>query len=1496
MSFLWGKNKKGGPPGALPPATRDISSSHGISAGSDARGPLASGGPGPREGPMERRATVGNSQNPNGPLNASTSSMAPELGPGTNLIRARERAESDATSFQPRPGTSSGKIAPAPIDSPYPWSERRLQFSTNLSPFPRYGAAVNATASRWIYIMGGLVNSQTVKGDLWMIDLTNGAMACYPVNTVAEGPGPRVGHASLLVGNAFIVFGGDTKLEDGDVLDDTLYLLNTSSKQWARASPSGTRPSGRYGHTLNIVGSKIYIYGGQVEGFFFNDLVAFDLNTLQVAGNRWEILIQNEPTSPNLPAPRTNHSVISWQDRLYLFGGTDGTRWFNDVWTYDPATNLWTELDCIGYIPSAREGHSAALVNDVMYIFGGRVQDGTDLGDLVAFKISTRRWYMFQNMGMSPSPRSGHSMTAFGNHIIVLAGEPSSAPRDPAELSQAYILDTTKIRYPTSEPAPGPQQINATPAPGQAQLQSQVAQIPSGAMRKFSNDSGASAMAGSKPRSVATLGSAPESRSESPLQNGNKQPVAGARSIGTTTPVSLQPKIAAHNKIQDASALRAKTPSRSGTNAQYERDTISPTNTSGMQSEPQVNGTYAVQQPQSKSASSVPSRTGSRQQPTSIDSDNRDTPRASVDTPATNYSREIEPQVDSGIGSSPAIAQQNEELAKELEAAKSRNAWYASELALARKAGYQPNSSGNPILDQQAAEVFGDDDRPLIEALLKMKAELTRVQGSIDSQSGATATRIAEIEKQRDVAISEAAYAKAKLAAHGGSSSQIGTPQPDTLRGSISPENDRSNDMSRRLAHSLNNHKELNSKIESLATELESERRARAMAEDTADAAEQRISDLDAYKQRTAGELESLRAELHEVQKAARQEAANAAEAIAAHKLLEADKNELTVKHSRAIEDSQGHTTILDSLRQAVTASTEKADHLERKLDEERQLRTETEQKFAAFKVEHEQRSGELEGLSRRLEDAESLAQRHAEEARTHREAVLSGLGAVASRSMDDSSASDSRVEILTQQLESANVMARQNQDAADLAAERLRRAEERIAGLEAYQEQTTRENLTIRKQAQLAMKELQLSHADKSEAQQRLERSLLDSNALEVQLKTLKHLLDERGINAADVRRSRVLESPSSRYGTPDLNRIRELEQQLDDSVKAHDEMRQVFETREQEVAREWEEKLAALSSDHQGTIKYVRGLEKIFNKMKAEVQRYKSVNAELEKELEATKGGAVSRSVDGASGAEWEKERNSMRKQMTEMEDSVKTSMVALESQISGLKKSLAETEADREQLRKAHSEHEVQINQLHSTARGEIENMQREKQLLEARAIDAERKVQMFLDQFETSVDNYRRLSRLEQQMPRATGSMSGPGGDADSIYSTTTAEEDEAEDTETEESGKPKTGAAGKKSRDRTSMALDSLTTELESLRSKWETTRGNYKLNDKFEFEKPSAPGSASFPSWARAMDTDTESIESQESAERLIQTPNKKPSSSSSQPLAPKSIPTATHT
>ena len=128
---------------------------------------------------------------------------------------------------------------PPPDMSLYPWAQRTLTFpAANNNIFPRYGAAINAVASPKgeIYMMGGLINGSMVKGDLWTIEATSSIVTCNPVPTMAEGPGPRVGHAALLVGNAFIVFGGDTKVDELDVLDDTLYLLNTCKSRRLKQS------------------------------------------------------------------------------------------------------------------------------------------------------------------------------------------------------------------------------------------------------------------------------------------------------------------------------------------------------------------------------------------------------------------------------------------------------------------------------------------------------------------------------------------------------------------------------------------------------------------------------------------------------------------------------------------------------------------------------------------------------------------------------------------------------------------------------------------------------------------------------------------------------------------------------------------------------------------------------------------------------------------------------------------------------------------------------------------------------------------------------------------------------------------------------------------------------------------------------------------------------------------------------------------------------------
>jgi len=71
------------------------------------------------------------------------------------------------------------------------------------------------------------------------------------------------------------------------------------------------------------------------------------------------------------------------------FGGYGGTHRFNDTWSFNILTRKWTELQCTGSIPSPRAGHTAVLIDDFMYVFGGRAEDETCLDDLTALNLSS---------------------------------------------------------------------------------------------------------------------------------------------------------------------------------------------------------------------------------------------------------------------------------------------------------------------------------------------------------------------------------------------------------------------------------------------------------------------------------------------------------------------------------------------------------------------------------------------------------------------------------------------------------------------------------------------------------------------------------------------------------------------------------------------------------------------------------------------------------------------------------------------------------------------------------------------------------------------------------------------------------------------------------------------------------------------------------------------------------------------------------------------------
>lgn len=1212
----------------------------------------------------------------------------------------------------------------------------------------------------------------------------------------------------------------------------------------------------------------------------------------------------------------------------YRFGGTNGTQWFNDVWSYDPRQVAWTQLDCIGFIPVPREGHSAALVNDVMYIFGGRTEEGTDLGDLAAFRITSKRWYTFQNMGPSPSPRSGHSMTAFGKQIVVLAGEPSSTGRDVGELSLVYILDTSKIRYQTNEPpiqpTPAGDRVQGNRRPsGERGAVSQIRGPPrdgssgsgDGLGRKFS---GSREIVSLEANRSGGLGGPGGRSQDTNLVNGPLGPGPGSRlpraSIAQAPsgppPPQQAPPPRVNGIVPSLNGPRSRTPigdnrgfgppmdSIRGTSLDRENVTPIASSTAGEGPKPApsiralspvVNGRHAPNQQHTQQTPSLDTtiregdppqhanddhpRSRSRETQQRLTDENNDSSRSMVQhqRPSPDPYKDAEvplPAKDVATRSASPTAQklaettaQHAALLKEFEAAKNRNAWYASELALARKAGYPPNSSPSPPLDEQSASLFRDEDKSLVEALITMRARLAEVQGSVDSRVVAAAQEVAEIEQQRDVAIREAVYAKAKLAAHCGSHS--GTPVSESMSREVSHD-DRSNDIGRKLATALATQSELRSTITSMTAELEAERRARELAEGTAEAAQKRAAEFD--QSRNPGEMESLRMELHEVGKGARDAAAQKTEAQAKAQMLELDKEDLTRQLEAASEDKNQHATIFVSLREAVGVLEDKASHLEHKLEEERAQREAVSQKLLQLRGEHEERTSELESTARKLRDAEEIADAHAKEARTHRQVVLAGLDKINTGNTGERAAlpADERVSILRQQVDDAHALVRKNQEGADDAAEKLRRAEERIAGLEVYQEQSSRENLTTRKQLQDAGRESQLIQTKHDALQQRLESQKRDASALTVQHNTLKELLAERGV--PELGRARNLDGPASHLDASDQTRLRELEQQLDLSQKEHEETKASFELREQEAERVFRDKLEQLEQDYESAVHYVKGTEKMLKRLKDELTKYKNQNARLQGEA----GGAHhhhsrSRSIESDATAGWEQERQSLRREINEMQESVKESVSQLERQRQDIQAELYTAREDRDQYRDLNEQIQQQLAQNAQRARAEMDQLKSENSMLESRALDAEQRVTLLLDQVNTSVGNYRRQSQQMNTNGLHLRNVSSTSA-ASAVPVTATARGIHSQNTSisTDPSFSGPAPEPISPTNNRNSLALDSLASELESLRTHWEGTHRNYRNSNQFDFERsPVTPGNAggdgmseSLASWRKRLDAE----------------------------------------
>jgi host cell factor len=164
-----------------------------------------------------------------------------------------------------------------------------------------------------------------------------------------------------------------------------LYELSISNWEWKKLNPSvkngHSLPSPRLGHSFTQIDNKIYLFGGLENESkdpkdnvpkYLNDLYILEPNT---SGDfSWHM----PQTFGQPPTPRESHTCVAYKNkdgsnpRLIVYGGMSGNR-LGDVWIlYINAMN-WIKPSLSGCVPLSRSLHSATVIKNRMFVFGGWV-------------------------------------------------------------------------------------------------------------------------------------------------------------------------------------------------------------------------------------------------------------------------------------------------------------------------------------------------------------------------------------------------------------------------------------------------------------------------------------------------------------------------------------------------------------------------------------------------------------------------------------------------------------------------------------------------------------------------------------------------------------------------------------------------------------------------------------------------------------------------------------------------------------------------------------------------------------------------------------------------------------------------------------------------------------------------------------------------------------------------------------------------------------------
>uniref|UniRef100_A0A5B6Z6Q2 Putative acyl-CoA-binding domain-containing protein 4-like isoform X1 n=1 Tax=Davidia involucrata TaxID=16924 RepID=A0A5B6Z6Q2_DAVIN len=233
--------------------------------------------------------------------------------------------------------------------------------------------------------------------------------------------------------------------QDKDVVLEGLGSIGVYD-QWVAPPISGQRPKARYEHGAAVIDDKMYIFGGNHNGRYLNDLQVLDLRSWN--WSKVEVKVGGESLESPSPVPVTHcagHTLIPWEGNklLSIAGHTKDPSETIQVKAFDLQTCTWSTLRTYGKPPVSRGGQSVTLVGTSLVIFGGQDAKRSLLNDLHILDLETMTWDEIDAVGVPPSPRSDHAAAVHAERYLLIFGGGSHATC----FNDLHVLDLQAMEW-----------------------------------------------------------------------------------------------------------------------------------------------------------------------------------------------------------------------------------------------------------------------------------------------------------------------------------------------------------------------------------------------------------------------------------------------------------------------------------------------------------------------------------------------------------------------------------------------------------------------------------------------------------------------------------------------------------------------------------------------------------------------------------------------------------------------------------------------------------------------------------------------------------------------------------------------------------------------------------------------------------------------------------------------------------------------------------------